>query len=664
MESKRLRVAHSLIAALFIIIFTVLPLLFSLLFNKSSIGLALVSIWYPMIPPLVLFLLGFLFHRKGDAPLNFLGIVWIHVGAWFLLQFVMTSLSDISIIFRILAMPSIYAGGAGVLFGTVVFLAGGIAMVSLQGKTFPGLRGGRAVSLLSLAGVVIIMLLGFPLFAAFSTRLQPGPLVEDDRVPSQEQIFSWISEVYSFGIRRPGSPADLRAISWIQEKLRGFGIEDVRSETVMFDYWEPRSWELSVFGPSGVLQKFRSFYTPYTGPAPAGGVTADMVFVGNGLAEDFEKHDVKRKIALVELEPTDINWDKMKVFSYLAYDPEENVSGWEHPYPIGWMLKFEKVYDRAEEHGAAGIVSVLKGYPDIGEFTYYAPYQGIIREIPCLYVMEDDGRRIREMAEKGSAKARIRLDATVSRQGGETANVYGVIPGNSESCIIFHTHHDAPWASGIEDSSGIGMVLALAKYYSQLPPGTMDRTLVFLFTGSHMVGARGNHDFMEKHRDGIMKNALMDICIEHISDDWDPPRESSGNPEPRGAFVSENPVVLGLYARLMERHNAQRTLIFPTGTPLGVPTDAGPFHEEGYRIHSLIAGPVWLFDDDDTLERVNEEELVPLTRKYIDLVGHLDLKGDLLLTFKLNILAIVFLLVLSPLSLLWYGGRKGDRANK
>ena len=231
--------------------------------------------------------------------------------------------------------------------------------------------------------------------------------------------------------------------------------------------------------------------------------------------------------------------------------------------------------------------------------------------------------------------------------------MYGVLPGRSASTILVHSHHDAPWRSGIEDSGGVGMVLSLARYFVQIPQEQRARTLVFAFTGSHMVGARGNVAFIETHRDDIMDNMLFDVAIEHIADDYNPPNPPTGLVEPRGAFITENPVAVSLYARAVARHNAYRTLLFPTGTPLGVPTDAGPFYEAGYSVASLISGPVWLFDDDDTLERVARDQLVPLTEMYVDFIGGMNRVGDPLLRFNLNTWTIVLVaLVLTPLATL------------
>lgn len=190
------------------------------------------------------------------------------------------------------------------------------------------------------------------------------------------------------------------------------------------------------------------------------------------------------------------------------------------------------------------------------------------------------------------------------------------------------------------------MVLSLARYYSQVPPEELDRTLVFLLTGSHFVGEPSNEDFIERHGEGILANTISIMCIEHIADNW----PYSDYVEARGVFFKENPVAISLYAGLVPRHGLYGTLLFPTVTPLGVPTDAGPFSRAGFPVASLISGPVYLFDVADTLERVAHDQLVPIAKLHIDFIENLNRYPDFMLRFNINTLAILLTaLLFSPL---------------
>jgi len=62
---------------------------------------------------------------------------------------------------------------------------------------------------------------------------------------------------------------------------------------------------------------------------------------------------------------------------------------------------------------------------------------------------------------------------------------------------------------------------------------------------------------------------------------------------------------------------------------------------------------VWLFDDDDTLERVAKDQLEPLSAMYIDYIFRLGKVPAPLLRFNLNIWTIILCAVLfTPLATL------------
>ena len=76
-------------------------------------------------------------------------------------------------------------------------------------------------------------------------------MIRDELIPSEQQIFAWIEEVFSHGVRRPGYPADRWAESWLQDRFRDLGLDAVRAEPVELPYWEPLRASLVVTGASG-----------------------------------------------------------------------------------------------------------------------------------------------------------------------------------------------------------------------------------------------------------------------------------------------------------------------------------------------------------------------------------------------------------------------------
>ncbi len=654
---RSLFLQRSLLLMFFLaLVFSILPLVLSLVLDKSGLALAIFTAWYALWPAVVLFLLALWLYRKEPNWLRALGRIWIALSLWFLLQYVFAALMKVHLIFRLFSLPAVLAGGADAfLVGGLVFLIGGILLWFL-GAHAPIPQPRPTARRTALVVLLLIAVIGLPLLAILTAQLGGGT-APSTSLPTQEQIFGYVSDVYNLGDRRSGSAADQKAITYVEAKFREFGFSDVRVEKSSFDYWEPVRWSLTVQPSNPGSWEAEAFYVPYSGPTKPEGITAEVVDLGDISAPKWQ--DVAGKVVLVDIPATDLSWDQMKLFTFMAFDPQQSAAGWSHPYPIGWGGDYVSFYDQVESRHPAAIVGILRDYPVMGKFTYYCPYDGKLRSIPSLYIQAKDGDQLKSAIAKGKTMVNVVLDAKVSKMGGESANVFAVLPGKSASTLLVHSHHDAPWRSGVEDSSGVGMVLGLAKYYAQVPPAQRERTMVFLLTGGHMVGGATNADFISKHKNDILAKTLFDIAIEHIADDYNPPNAPTGLVEPRGTFMTENPVVVSQYSAVIAQNNASRSLVFPTGSPLGVPTDAGEYASAGIPVVSLISGPTWLFDDDDTLGRVAKAELVPTTQRYVDFISRLNATPDWLLQFNLGWLTVgLLILVFSPLAAATYAWRR------
>ena len=630
------------------ILFSALPFVFALLLDKSSVALAVIMAWYAAFPPVILLTLAWLLYHNDKNWAVIAGRLALSVGIWFGLQALLIAMMDVHILVQLFALPATLAGGKGYTQGALVFLLGGLILWvagSRMGSSKQNSSSRKSFTISSIAFLGVSILGLFLLIFLTTAPATPAASVQ---APSQDEVFGYIKHVYDLGIRRPGWPATEQARDYIVSQLKSFGFTDVNVEPYTFDLWKEKSWSLNV-GTGGDAWQPETYFYPYSGPTSPDGVQAEMVYIGEPSEENFVLADVTGKIVLVDLPATNISWDQMKLFTFMAYDPAGTAKGWEHPYPIGWPVL--EAYDLAQEHGAAGLVGILHDYPDDGSFGYYAPYDGQIRSVPSLYVLDKDGQRLIDQIKAGTTSVRLVLDAEISKGGGTAWTVYGTLPGKREGTVMVHTHYDSPWQSGVEDSSGVGMVLGLARYYAALPAVQRVHSMVFFFGGSHMIGAPANTAFMNAHRTDIMDKLLVDIAIEHIADDYNPPAISSGLVEPRGDFVYENPVMISDLAGSLAAHNTYRMLLFPTGTPLGVPTDAGMFAEAGYPVSSMICGPVGLFDDNDTLERVAVKELAPMSSMFIDFIGRIGRVADPLLRFNLNIWTmIITALILLPLA--------------
>jgi hypothetical protein len=191
---------------------------------------------------------------------------------------------------------------------------------------------------------------------------------------------------------------------------------------------------------------------------------------------------------------------------------------------------------------------------------------------------------------------------------------------------MVHSHHDAPWASAVEDASGVSEVLALAKYFSRVPPEKREKTLMFCTLDTHFSMYQGHLDLIAKIKQKDM-NVIVDIALEHIGKEIvekDGELVETGYVCPRGIFVTENPYLLSITRQAVEKNGLERIVILPTYTILGVPTDAGDFNRAGFSIISLISPPLYIYDVADTLDKVAVDQLNPVATAFADIIESID----------------------------------------
>ncbi len=453
-------------------------------------------------------------------------------------------------------------------------------------------------------------------------------------VPTKEEIMKWIEDMFSFGPRIPGSEGDRKTEEYIKERLKEFGIEDVRSDPIDLMLWEARRWSLEVRTESGASFSVPCFYMPYTRPTGKEGVEAEIVYVGEGRKKDFRGVDVEDKIVMADVRFLFLVPSAIAPLAYFVNDPEGTLTP-ESGHPAVWIITNPSItevdysalipepYVNARDGGAVGFIGVLMDYPEFEgeEFSYYAPYDGSFKRLPGMWIPRDAGDRIKEELKKGRVFTKMVLEADVRSSVGH--NIYGVLPGKSDDIILVHSHHDGPFGSAVEDASGCALVLALAKYFASIPENKREKTMIFLFTEGHFYGGIGQKKFIEMHKEDLFPKIVVDIAIEHIAKEYlvkEGKAVPTGRVEPRGMFISDVPALVSLFKEAVQKYNIKRILLLPTNTPLGVPTDAGDFWRAGLTISSLISGPLYLFHKCDTPDKVADEELVPLTKMYIDVI--------------------------------------------
>jgi len=204
--------------------------------------------------------------------------------------------------------------------------------------------------------------------------------------------------------------------------------------------------------------------------------------------------------------------------------------------------------------------------------------------------------------------------------------VVGFLPGNSQETIMVHSHYDSVTPGAVEDASGTSVVLAMAEYYSKIPAEAREKTLMFVEMDTHFSDYDSHDSVIDAYfQDG--NQILVDVCIEHIAneaEDVDGNLTLTGQIEPRVVFVSDSSKLKQITKEETVRWGLDRTVVLPA-TIFGedVPTDADMFFVEGTPIISLISGPIYLYDNQDTIDKIAKDELRPTAQAYSDIVWRL-----------------------------------------
>lgn len=463
-------------------------------------------------------------------------------------------------------------------------------------------------------------------------------------VPGSDQIFQWVNDITSFGVRSPGSPGSLGASQYVHDRFREWGLERVAFEEADTKVWHASSWGLRVNGtPMGASPMQHTFHQGVPGPFSTGasGLQGDLVYVGQGSASDFWFRDVKGKIVVA-----DARFGKRPLWLFkpllLGLQDSDGTFGSDYslvdPYAGG---SFPDSYYRAMNKGAAGFVGILTDYFDRHEYRNegYKSYDpGLAMRIPGLWVSPVAGAQLAERIQattfkKDKLKGALTLEGQLTAQKGRA--VLGYLPGLSDEIILIESHHDSTTTGATEDASGTASVLALARYFSQLPQSERPRTLMFATMDTHFTDYAMHKAFARRHLradNPLGEKVMAVITLEHIAQEWMPGKDRRPTPTgllaPRVFMVSTE--VTGfkeIALSAMKDHQLERSVAVSTaltelvnGEP-GIPADSSDFLSVGVPVMAFVGAPLYLYDDIDTPDKVAKDELGRVARAFVDVVN-------------------------------------------
>jgi hypothetical protein len=433
-------------------------------------------------------------------------------------------------------------------------------------------------------------------------------------IPDAAQQLRWVEEVLTFGVRRPGSDADEAVARWCQDRFTELGLQDVHLEPVDLPAWESEQATLTAW-PTGRPDQaltLSGLALPHT--QPADGLVAPVVRLAEGV-------DATGAIAVEHLGLSDLPQALMRTMATSVHDPDDDFATLIQTLPFG--PRFQEVAEPAIAAGAAGFVGVLDLPWDTCD--YYVPYDGAPRPLPGLWLSSSSAAELDRLLDAGPVEGRLDVDAR--REMVVAHNVVGTLPGASDEWVIVGSHHDAPWASAVEDGTGIAMVLAQAAHWAGVPEADRPHNLLFLLTTGHMVAGSGTARFIADHPDRLAETVL-EIHLEHAANetrgDGRGGLEVTGQPEVRWWFTTQEPGLEAAVQEALEAEDLRRSLVLrPDVFGPHPTTDGGYFHLAGVPLVNFLTAPMYLFDSADTLDKVHGDSFEPVGRATVRIVESL-----------------------------------------
>lgn len=456
--------------------------------------------------------------------------------------------------------------------------------------------------------------LAAPAFSAGIERSKPHQA-------TNEEMFGWATEVVRITgrhpqLRRMGTPGDAEVRAFIGETLRGFGIEDVVEQPYDLRYRHYERWSLSVAG-----QELPCFFMRGAGYSEGAGVEAPLTFIGESIdpAADFTG-----QIVVFEMRGQAVPGTAAAALADFVHDPHGTLAKGSFGGKAGAIpANFPVSYYLAADQGAVGMIAILKDY-DTGTDRFYSDPSAMVQtRMPGVFVGRYVGEQLVERLRSASEPVTARLLLEGEVRDSRSANIIATLPGQKPEIILVNTHHDAGWTGGVQDASGIASVLGLARYYAKIPSNFRQKTLVFVFDGSHYDWnyPMGANLFAEANPE-VMEELVLAIGIEHVAKKFRATPEGyvdTGEIEPRILFTPPNRLLFEAAKRAIVA-NDLHDVVIPKPGAFTLFGETQGFFLRGFPSFSYISGPEYLFLADDTLDKVAKDEFEAVVGTFIGII--------------------------------------------
>jgi carboxypeptidase Q len=312
------------------------------------------------------------------------------------------------------------------------------------------------------------------------------------------------------GGRLTNSPAMRRAQRWTQDKLKGWGLKDVRTEG--FDFgrgWWIESSYVRMLAPRPLeLKAIPVAWTPPT----QGVLRGSIIVVPIGSEKDFAdwKGKLAGKIVLAtwpapekdDTEPvfkrlSDADIAKLDKFEEPTFDPEALKKRVER-----FRLRAVQLDEFLAQEGAVALVTMSRSEGRLVHGEGYAYRPGHTAKLPAIELAAEDYRRLARLAKVGEVQLEMENRVHFVDDDHNAYNVLADIPGaDPKSGYVMAGAHLDSWVAGdgaADNGAGTVMVMEAARILAALGVHPK-RTIRFALWAGEEQGLLGSLAYVEKH---------------------------------------------------------------------------------------------------------------------------------------------------------------------
>jgi hypothetical protein len=399
--------------------------------------------------------------------------------------------------------------------------------------------------------------------------------LDPDWLVSTQEAYQWVSVKNENLPTFTGSPEWLNYMAFLEKKLSEYGAVDFFRNSWEFERWDTSdddsNWSLTSDGnPVRVAH-----YGAYSGSSGPDGITAELIYYDH----DNPPASIEGKIVVIPTRPhPEPPFDQNYLVNYTfndyeyATDPENLAPPFEvvdpsfsFTFDIWWQLaqRLERI---PQQGGAAGAIIVYDMAYERTRGIYTFPVPALY-DSPTLVLSREDGARVIADAKAGKT-ATLRLEATL-----ESAQAYQLIaylPGrdygtDKDEQIVLVNHTDGPSIS--QDNGALGL-LAIIKYFSNIPQGERPRTLtIYLDCRHYMPGMEivfSQVSWLNRFPEAKDRIVGM-VQAEHLGEmdfrEVDGRVEAVGLPEQSYLWTRNNPILIDAAIVAVKKHGWTRVQV-------------------------------------------------------------------------------------------------------